>query len=322
MTISDRTLMTFTFGVMLWALTNMGLTFGDWYDLHYGARLGTIHETTELPLHHVEMRLKPIGTAKKAFFPHDWLSSHSEPGQTFKEYFSIEPVRKTSTRHTIYITLVGEFTEQQLAILKTTRDYLSTFFRVPVKLLKTMPSRELPEAAFRVDAHGVKQVLTGYLRNEILKPSRPNDALASLAFTNVDLTPGEGWNYVFGDASLEERIGVWSLHRMGDPAKDRDTFRLCLKRTMGLATHETGHILSIYHCTTFECNMNGSNHLEEADHAPMTYCPVCTRKICWNLDVEPVAWFQSLKNFYQLHKFDDEVFWCERAILMLQKPLP
>ena len=38
-----------------------------------------------------------------------------------------------------------------------------------------------------------------------------------LAITAFDLWPGPGWNFVFGQASLTERVGVWSMARNGDP---------------------------------------------------------------------------------------------------------
>ncbi len=47
-----------------------------------------------------------------------------------------------------------------------------------------------------------------------------------LALTTSDLWPGEGWNFVFGQASLSERVGVWSLHRLGNPQIE---FTTCLR---------------------------------------------------------------------------------------------
>jgi archaemetzincin len=69
-----------------------------------------------------------------------------------------------------------------------------------------------------------------------------------------------------------------------DPETD---FHLCLRRTLSTASHETGHILGMAHCTAYSCLMNGSNHQEEKDRRPMHLCPVCLRKLCWNLQVEP-----------------------------------
>lgn len=45
-----------------------------------------------------------------------------------------------------------------------------------------------------------------------------------IAFTNADLWPGEGWNYVFGQASLADHVGVWSIHRYGDPSTATQLF--------------------------------------------------------------------------------------------------
>ncbi|MGE5192634.1 MAG: Zn-dependent protease, partial [Deltaproteobacteria bacterium] len=63
------------------------------------------------------------------------------------------------------------------------------------------------------------------------------------------LKPGEGWNFVFGQASLSDRVGVWSIYRFGNPEKSADDYKLCLRRTLATAVHETGHMLGIKHCT-------------------------------------------------------------------------
>ena len=51
------------------------------------------------------------------------------------------------------------------------------------------------------------------------------------------------------------------------------------------------------HCTAYLCLMNGSNHQGEKDRWPMNLCPVCVRKLCWNLQVEPVPYLARLKAF-------------------------
>ena len=97
----------------------------------------------------------------------------------------------------------------------------------------------------------MEQIQTPYVLNEVLKPNRPKDALAYLCFTASDLYPDGNWNFVFGQASLRDRTGVWSIHRKGDPAAGAEAFRQCLVRTLHTASHETGHILTIQHCTAF-----------------------------------------------------------------------
>ena len=119
---------------------------------------------------------------------------------------------------------------------------------------------------------------------------------------------------VFGEASLRQRIGVWSVYRNGDPETE---FPLCLRRTLSTASHETGHILGMAHCTAYLCLMNGSNHQEEKDRRPMHLCPVCLRKLCWNLRVEPVPYLTRLKAFCEQNGLDAEIRWYEGAIAAL-----
>ena len=89
-------------------------------------------------------------------------------------------------------------------------------------------------------------------------------------------------------------------------------FRLCLRRTVKTAAHETGHILTMQHCTAFRCLMNGSNHQKERDSRPLNPCPVCLRKLCWNLQVEPVAYLRRLAAFCSAQGFA-ETEWFDRA---------
>ena len=52
------------------------------------------------------------------------------------------------------------------------------------------------------------------------------------------------------------------------------TYR-CLKT----ACHEICHVLGMTHCPYFECLMNGSNLVPEADKKPFALCPICLRKL-------------------------------------------
>src|SRR4030095_6329216 len=84
-----------------------------------------------------------------------------------------------------------------------------------------------------------KQLLTSYLLNDMLKKRRqPKDA-AVLGLTAADLWPGEGWNFVFGQASLTERVGVGSRAQNGNPDESEAARALCTLRTLKTATHET-----------------------------------------------------------------------------------
>jgi archaemetzincin len=263
----------------------------------------------------LEEKLRLLANPLPAPRPGDWLAEHDELGQTFAEYLEARPVRKSDKLHTIYLCLVGDFSEAERCILALTQDYLAIFFDCPVKVQRQIALASIPARARRTHpSWGDPQVLTGYILHEILEPERPADALACLALTASDLWPGRGWNFVFGEANLRQRTGVWSIYRNGDPGED---FTLCLRRTLSTASHETGHILGMAHCTAFRCLMNGSNHQEERDARPLHLCPICLRKLCWNLRAEPMPYLMNLKAFCQQNGLDVESRWYERAMAAL-----
>src|SRR5438094_796984 len=212
----------------------------------------------------LEHKLLPLADPLPAPRPGDWLAEHDEPGQTFAEYRDARPVSRSDTLATIYLCFVGDFDEAQRRVLDLTRQYLALFFDCPVKVNRHVPLALVPEEARRTHpTWGDPQVLTGYVLHELLEPERPADALAYVALTASDLWPGKGWNFVFGEANLRQRTGVWSIYRNGDPGQGEAAFGLCLRRTLATSSHELGHVLTIYHCTAFRCWMNGSNHQEE-----------------------------------------------------------
>lgn len=248
-------------------------------------------------------------------WPGDWLAVHPESGQTFDEYLDSRPICKSEKLHTIYLCLIEDFTEAQRRILDLTQDYLSSFFDCPAKVNRQVALASIPAHARRKHpTWGDQQLLTGYILYDVLELERPADALAYVALTASDLWPGEGWNFVFGEANLRKRIGVWSIYRNGDPSQN---FALCLRRTLSTASHETGHILGMAHCTAYSCLMNGSNHQEEKDRRPLHLCPVCLRKLCWNLQIEPVPHLKRLTAFCHQNSLNVEAKWYNKAVAAL-----
>ena len=84
-----------------------------------------------------------------------------------------------------------------------------------------------------------------------------------------DLYPEPSWNFVFGQASLGERVGVYSFARY-DPAfygekRGEDYEKVLLWRSCKVLVHETAHMFGLRHCIYFKCVLNGSNHLKESD---------------------------------------------------------
>lgn len=265
-------------------------------------------------------KLKPVHKKLGPPQPGEWLAEHEETGQTFQEYLRIKPVTPTGARHTIYVQPLGEFTKEQRQIVEISAEYLSLYFDRPVKLCKDLPLDIIPADARRIHpTWDVPQILTTHVLTEVLKPRLPKDAAAYIAFTASDLWPGEGWNFVFGQATLRDRVGVWSINRLGDPAASDESYKLCLRRTLKIATHETGHMFSMKHCTAYECNMCGCNHQEESDRKPLYLCPECDAKLQWATAAEPKARYLRLAAFFEKHNFDDEQVWFEDFAALVEK---
>lgn len=251
--------------------------------------------------------------------PGDWLAEHPEAGQTFQEYVRSKPVKPDARRRVIYVQPLGEFTRTQRQIIDLTARYMEIYFGLPVKTQEEMPLRVIPRRARRTHpTWGDDQILTAHVLDELLLPRLPKDAVALIAFTTSDLWPGEGWNFVFGQASLTQRVGVWSIYRNGDPEESGEQFRLCLRRTLRTATHETAHMLSMAHCIVYKCNMCGSNHRAEADRYPLWLCPQCLPKLCWATGADPVRRYERLAEFFGENGFAVEREFCEKSLRVLR----
>ena len=158
----------------------------------------------------------------------------------------------------------------------------------------------------------------GWMRGKL-----PGDAYAMLAVTMTDLYPEESWNFVFGQASIKRRVGVFSFARYhpqwyGRPV-DEGTEALVLRRAAKVLTHEMGHMFGIRHCIHYECNMNGANHLGEADSTPMHLCPVCLRKLWHACRFDPVERYEHLEAFYRDHQLESEKDWVAARMEAIRK---
>jgi archaemetzincin len=258
--------------------------------------------------------IAPLHTTLGPLQEGDWLAEHDEPGQSFEEYRSSDPTRPTKLRTTIYLQPLGDFDAPRRGAIEATTALLGAFYGVPVRMLDRMDLAWVPHQARRLHSQtGVEQVLTKFVLR-LLSRRKPVDALAVLALTTSDLWPGKGWNFVFGQASRKRGVGVWSLHRLGDPELELETF---LRRTVKIAVHETGHMLGMGHCTQFQCGMNGANHQREADGQPVWFCPEDEMKIWWACRAQPAERYRRLAGCAATYGLEREAdFWrkSERAV--------
>ena len=261
-------------------------------------------------------RIRTLFSKKKKAQPGEWLYSHDEGGQTFAQYVRArerKPLKDQFT--TIYVQPLGEFDETQLKIVEETAEFLRGYFEMNVEVRDRQPFGEIPDFATRM-RDDTQQVLSEWILNDRLKPDRPDDAIAVIGFVTFDLWMND-LNWVFGSASLSDRVGVWSLHRNGDPHESDQSYTTCLKRTIKTATHEIGHMYGIPHCIKYECCMNGSKSRQESDRRPMELCPECQPKIWWTCGAAPSGRSRNLADMAARYGWTDEVnFWKKQAMLL------
>ena len=128
-----------------------------------------------------------------------------------------------------------------------------------------------------------------------------------------DLYPDPSWNFVFGMASLSERVGVQSFARQ-DPAffgepRPAGWQALARRRAAWTLIHEISHMFGLTHCTYWRCVVAGSNSQEEADRSPLHACPVCLRKLHSAIRFKPAAREDALAAAFARLAIDDEAAW-------------
>uniref|UniRef100_A0A8D0BZD0 Archaemetzincin-2 n=1 Tax=Salvator merianae TaxID=96440 RepID=A0A8D0BZD0_SALMN len=281
----------------------------------------------------------------------DWISSHPESTQDFAQFYH-DSRRNTPTpqKNRIYVQPIGSFGDSRISTdvyMKWLQDYCEAFFcGLPVKILKPVPVSHTG-CAFRVNecTHNL-QIHAGHLLN-YLKKKKPEDAFCIVGVTMIDLYPKDSWNFVFGQASLTEGMGIFSFARYDsdfysanyrgvlktakklDPADytifdgyytPEITSKLLLRSCKTL-THEIGHIFGLRHCQWLQCVMQGSNHLEEADRRPLDLCPICLRKLQSVLGFNILGRYKALQRWMEEEENTPEADLSNQASSGLQKPV-
>jgi archaemetzincin len=204
------------------------------------------------------------------------LSNHSEPGQTFEQFVRSRPNRPDQHRNKLYLQPLGAFDESLAPSLDQLRRFTTAFFVMDVRLLPPLDLGGNHITNRRNPRTGQVQLLTGDILN-LFKTRLPEGAFALLGLTMIDLCPDPSWNFVFGQASLRDRVGVYSFARYapqshGEP-RIAESRKLVLRRSCKVLAHETAHMFGVEHCIGYRCLMNGSNHLAESDARPLYLLP-------------------------------------------------
>lgn len=261
-------------------------------------------------------RLRPLAGALKPLFapmpepaPDEWLAKHDELGQTFVEFVQSYPGKLSNRFKRISIVPVGNLSDYQLRVFADTGEYLDRFFGFPIESLQPVSLDDLPDEAQRVRQSGASQTRTSHILNKVLSPLCDNETAAVFGLTARDLWDGD-FNFLYGQGSAGTRTCIGSVARFGDVDSGEVDYANCLRRAIGLATHEIGHVFGLPHCIAYSCRMNGSNHLAESDRRPLEFCPECLPKIWWTCGVDPAERFDGLLDFADEHRLTkDAALW-------------
>ena len=288
--------------------------------------------------------------------PGYWLAEQTtEKPQTYRSYLRSNYRRFTKSHRKLYLLPLGSFSTVDAPPLGGLAEFARAFFPgmqvvlLPCALVK---NREVTQKKMRTyerwyfnlsnrvpvttRKHQALQLLTSDI-HKLLVANLPKDAYCLLAVTMYDLYPQESWNYVFGEASLREGVGVFSFARYtpgfgtetkkGEPGETSSKESLntsnqsskVLYRSLQVMAHEVCHMFNIRHCLYFQCLMNGSNCLEESDEQPLFLCPVDLRKLCAVLQFDVKKRYEGLLAFCQ--KFNGQGYSFEKEITWLKNRL-
>ena len=250
--------------------------------------------------------------------PGEWMAEHPEPRQSFNAYTGSGPIRPTRGRHTLVLSPLGPMGEKEKARFGELREFLEVYYTLPVRLGEPLGLAGVTSRERTVLGRTLRQYLTGDILHQVLRPALPSDAMCLLGVTMEDLYPEPSWNYVFGQALLTYRVGVYSLVRFypafwGFPETDA-AMQQGFGRSLRTLVHETGHMFGVHHCQQYDCVMNGSNSLPEADARPIHLCPVCLQKFRWNIGFDLIARYEGLRKFYEAHAMTAEAAWAAKRI--------
>lgn len=253
--------------------------------------------------------------------PNDWLAQHPEKGQTFQAWWDAHPNLPLSPRKVIHVQPFGDFDAANQKILKQLATFMEQFFCLTVTLETPIPLQGITS---RKNPHsGNIQFLTGDIL-DAMKRKVPKDAFCVIGVTMQDLYPDPSWNFVFGQASLKERVGIFSLARYDDafygkkPGPDQAT--IFLRRSAKVMAHETGHMFGILHDIYYQSLMSGCNHLAEADAQPIHLSPLDERKLQHSVGFDVLARAKNLETWYRANSLLPEADWTQKRIAMLTAP--
>lgn len=236
----------------------------------------------------------------------DWLDVMDEPGQSFEEFCKSKHNVPSHRRNTIHLLPMDELDSSlEALLLEVTKSYFMTN--------TCISSQKIDTTKLFYRNHNNRKQYKTYPILDTLFNTLAKNSFCTIAITATDLYPQESWNFVFGMAALQERVGVFSFNRYA--IEDTVLFR---KRCVKVLTHEIGHMYGLPHCIVYKCNMNGSNSLAETDSHPLYLCPDCLKKLNHTVPFNRKQRYLRLKEIFEREGFATEAEWLNRRLQSLQ----
>ena len=316
----------------------------------------------------------------------EWLYSQikDRKGQTFYEWYRRCTTYKlfpNTIKNTIGLICIDEFNINILGnnLFDILSEITSIYYQMPVKIMDALSTEtnNNNKITQRIRDNGCKQLLTKDIHqylSSIIKEKNDN-LYCLMGITMIDLYPRPEWNFVFGQANIPNRTGIFSFARychgfddidylniksfmkntpkskinkikwlkslingeideenknddndtdivtkLGWKKKKQEVF---LKRCIKVLIHELGHLFGIKHCIFFECIMNGSNHLDEADGRPIHFCPICLHKIYFanykNMDL--LKRYKQLNEIYSRLNLYEQANWFKSRVQFIENKI-
>jgi len=234
-----------------------------------------------MPIDHLQRIAKPLLPAG----PDDWLSHNIEKGQSKEQYRDAVDSRPIKLPGAIYLYPYFDSTPFEEHLMQVAAGFLTDYFSVSVRVSTRPPEPKLtPYNKFKHDIGCGKRVAS----KDILfamRPTRdglpsdhiPSDGHAHILVTDYDLwyEPDDQDDWLFGLAGGDGRAVVSTARLM----RTHSTECIDFARFLKILSHEVGHTLHFAHCIDANCNMNGTNSLNEVDLHPIELCPYCLRKL-------------------------------------------